>query len=162
MSRPPVTVPHRSHKGTVWTDVEEVHCKGWLPSNEKRVMVVCSSCSKRCHSSCEGGSPHTAGSQMFHCNSFRRPAFSINVWTSCPGEKHLSPNARERRCLLTEEWQLGCFLTENKSCRYMVRCITPILWKDRLPPDEEQQAVERGRCLSWSRFPVTEVCQAAS
>ncbi|KAG0726341.1 hypothetical protein GWK47_036813 [Chionoecetes opilio] len=71
MSRPPVTVPHRSHKGTVWTDVEEVHCKGWLPSNEKRVMVVCSSCSKRCHSSCEGGSPHTAGCQMFHCNSFR-------------------------------------------------------------------------------------------
>ncbi|KAG0718060.1 hypothetical protein GWK47_007871 [Chionoecetes opilio] len=71
MSRPPVTVPHRSHKGTVWTDVEEVHCKGWLPSNEKRVMVVCSSCSKRCHSSCEGGSPHTAGSQMFYCNSFR-------------------------------------------------------------------------------------------
>ncbi|KAG0727943.1 hypothetical protein GWK47_033558 [Chionoecetes opilio] len=59
-------------------------------------------------------------------------------------------------CLLTEEWQLGCFLTENKSCRYMVRCITPILWRDRLPPDEEQQAVERGRCLSWSRFPVTE------
>ncbi|KAG0718488.1 Protein mago nashi 2 [Chionoecetes opilio] len=58
-------------------------------------------------------------------------------------------------CLLTEEWQLGCFLTENKSCRYMVRCITPILWRDRLPPDEEQ-AVERGRCLSWSRFPVTE------
>ncbi|KAG0715634.1 hypothetical protein GWK47_011483 [Chionoecetes opilio] len=23
-------------------------------------------------------------------------------------------------CLLTEEWQLGCFLTENRSCRYMI------------------------------------------
>ncbi|KAG0717705.1 Lysine-specific demethylase 7A [Chionoecetes opilio] len=69
MSRPPVTVPHRNHKDTVWTEVEEVYCNCRLPRNENRMMVVCFSCSKQYHSSCEGVSLHTAGSQMFHCSS---------------------------------------------------------------------------------------------
>ncbi|KAG0725204.1 hypothetical protein GWK47_039074 [Chionoecetes opilio] len=93
-------------------------------------------------------------------------AYQLTLTSPLPGHAAIMKNKDNKRqlsqlldmpsCLLTEEWQLGCFLTENKSCRYMVRCITPILWRDRLPPDEEQQAVERGRCLSWSRFPVTE------
>ncbi|KAG0694717.1 hypothetical protein GWK47_027144 [Chionoecetes opilio] len=82
---------------------------------------------------CGPWQPQTARLQRFIKFDTRR-GYNIRGNSLLPAPATPQPTPRPEipwrinsPCLLTEEWQLGCFLTENKSCRYMsiLRRINP-------------------------------------